>query len=310
MKNLLGFNLIYAYCHPDHRALESNPSKSFTYFTYICPMNYTIWNDNTAGGMTPLPIVYLHSFRGNGEDVWKACHGLKDCPPMVLVSVNNPGTGLDDVLSPWPADGVWKGQAPYKGLAAEHLRWMMEECVPQVEAEVSRFIRDTQSGQANGNSRTRTSDANAGDMGKADNTGKAERTNAADGTTARFLPVIAGYSLAGLFALWAAWNSGYFRRMASVSGSLWYPGFTDFIRNNAPRTGLKEGTGLEKAYFSLGDRESRTRHPLMSRVDACTAEVAEMVRSYGIETTFEWNPGNHFDHPELRMARALAWLLR
>ena len=42
------------------------------------------------------------------------------------------GTGLDDELSPWPADGVWKGQAPYKGLAAEHLRWMMEECVPQV----------------------------------------------------------------------------------------------------------------------------------------------------------------------------------
>ena len=229
---------------------------------------------------------------------------------MVLVSVNNPGTGLDDELSPWPADGVWKGQAPYKGLAAEHLRWMMEECVPQVEAEVSRFIRDTQGSQANGNSSTRTSDANAGGTGKAENAGKAERTNAADGTTARFLPVIAGYSLAGLFALWAAWNSGYFRRVASVSGSLWYPGFTDFIRDNAPRTGLKEGTGLEKAYFSLGDRESHTRHPLMSRVDACTAEVVEMVRSYGIETTFEWNPGNHFDHPELRMARALAWLLR
>ena len=67
-------------------------------------MNYTIWNDNTASGMSPLPIVYLHSFRGNGEDVWKACHGLKDCPPMVLVSVNNPGTGLDDELSPWPAE--------------------------------------------------------------------------------------------------------------------------------------------------------------------------------------------------------------
>ena len=48
----------------------------------------------------------------------------------------------------------------------------------------------------------------------------------------------------------------------------------------------------------------------MSRVDACTAEVVERVRSYGIKTTFEWNPGNHFDHPELRMARALAWLLR
>ena len=273
-------------------------------------MDFTIWKYENGYQTDVIPIVYLHSFRGNGEDVWKACHGLKDCPPMVLVSVNNPGTGLDDELSPWPAEGVWKGQAPYKGLAAEHLRWMMEECVPQVEAEVSRFIRDTQGCQANGNSGTRTSDANAGGTGKADNAGKADCTNAAYGTTARFLPVIVGYSLAGLFALWAAWNSGYFRRVASVSGSLWYPGFTDFIKDNTPRTGLKEGPGLEKAYFSLGDRESRTRHPLMSRVDACTAEVVEKFRSYGIETTFEWNPGNHFDHPELRMARALAWLLR
>lgn len=275
-------------------------------------MNYTIWNDNTASGMSPLPIVYLHSFRGNGEDVWKACHGLNDCPPMVLVSVNNPGAGLDDELSPWPAEGVWKGQAPYKGLAAEHLRWMMEECVPQVEAEISSLMQDRprMGSQANWNSGTRTSDANAGGTGKADNAGKADCTNAAYGTTARFLPVIAGYSLAGLFALWAAWNSGYFRRVASVSGSLWYPGFTDYIRNDAPKSGCGEKTGLEKAYFSLGDRESRTRHPLMSRVDACTAEVVEKVRSYGIETAFEWNPGNHFDHPELRMARALAWLLR
>ena len=275
-------------------------------------MNYTIWNDNTAGSMPFLPIVYLHSFRGNGEDVWNACHGLKDCPPMVLVSVNNPGTGLDDELSPWPAEGVWKGQAPYKGLAAEHLRWMMEECVPQVEAEISNLMQDRprMGSQANGNSGTRTSDANAGGTGKADNAGKAERTNAADGTLVRFLPVIAGYSLAGLFALWAAWNSGYFRMVASVSGSLWYPGFTDYIRDNAPKSGCGKMTGLEKAYFSLGDRESRTRHPLMSRVDACTAEVVERVRSYGIETTFKWNPGNHFDHPELRMARALAWLLR
>lgn len=187
---------------------------------------------------------------------------------------------------------------------------MMEECVPQVEAEVSRFIRDTQGSQANGNSGTRRSDANAGGTGKADHAGKADCTNTADGTTVRFLPVIAGYSIAGLFALWAAWNSGYFRRVASVSGSLWYPGFTDYIRNNEPKSGCGEKSGPEKAYFSLGDRESRTRHPLMSRVDACTAEVVERVRSYGIETTFEWNPGNHFDHPEQRMARALAWLLR
>ena len=92
-------------------------------------MEYTVWKNEEAYRNSPVPVVYIHSFRGNGEDVWRAYHGLKDCPPMVLVSVNNPGTGLDDELSPWPAEGVWKGQSPYKGLAAEHLLWM-EDLTP------------------------------------------------------------------------------------------------------------------------------------------------------------------------------------
>ena len=268
-------------------------------------MNYTIWNDNTAGSMPFLPIVYLHSFRGNGEDVWNACHGLKDCPPMVLVSVNNPGTGLDDELSPWPAEGVWKGQAPYKGLAAEHLRWMMEECVPQVEAEISNLMQDRprMGSQANGNSGTRTSDANAGGTGKADNAGKAERTNAADGTLVRFLPVIAGYSLAGLFALWAAWNSGYFRMVASVSGSLWYPGFADFTESH-------ETAGkVEGVYLSLGDREDKGGSRIMRTVGESTARVERALREKGINTAYEMNNGGHFSDPEGRLAKGIAWVI-
>ena len=37
--------------------------------------------------------------------------------------------------------------------------------------------------------------------------------------------VLAGYSLAGLFATWACFNSAAFGRVASASGSLWYPDF-------------------------------------------------------------------------------------
>ena len=101
-------------------------------------MNYTIWLDESAGltATTSMPVVYIHSFRGNGEDVWQACREMPGCPPMVLVSVNNPGGGLDDELSPWPAPAVWKGQAPYKGQATEHLKWMKEECMPEVEARL------------------------------------------------------------------------------------------------------------------------------------------------------------------------------
>lgn len=236
--------------------------RELQYFKY--DMNYTIWLDESAGlaATTSMPVIYIHSFRGNGEDVWQACREMPGCPPVVLVSVNNPGGGLDDELSPWPAPAVWKGQAPYKGQAAAHLKWMTEECMPEVEVRLRA-------------------------MG-----------------ILQQIPMIAGYSLAGLFALWAGWTSGNFARVASVSGSLWYPGFTDFIRDNAP------AGHIGKVCISLGDRESHTRHPLMSQVDTCTAAVVEAVKTRGIDTVFEWNPGNHFDHPERRMARAIAEMVR
>lgn len=93
-----------------------------------------------TAGTEKLPVVYLHSFRGDGEDVWKACREA-GCPPFALVSVNNPGTGFDDELSPWPAEGVWKRQAPYKGLASEHLGWLTEQCIPEVEARIAATAR-------------------------------------------------------------------------------------------------------------------------------------------------------------------------
>ncbi len=36
---------------------------------------------------------------------------------------------------------------------------------------------------------------------------------------------LAGYSLAGLFAVYAMYRTGLFPRIASMSGSLWFPGF-------------------------------------------------------------------------------------
>ena len=41
---------------------------------------------------------------------------------------------------------------------------------------------------------------------------------------------LAGYSLAGLFALYAGYRSSLFSRIASVSGSLWYPDFVSFAK--------------------------------------------------------------------------------
>ena len=46
---------------------------------------------------------------------------------------------------------------------------------------------------------------------------------------------LAGYSLGGLFALWAVCQSEAFSQCACLSGSLWYPGWADFLKEHAPK---------------------------------------------------------------------------
>lgn len=114
---------------------------------------------------------------------------------------------------------------------------------------------------------------------------------------------LAGYSLAGLFAAWAATQSGAFERVASVSGSLWYPDFVNYVAGNRPRPAVR------RAYFSLGDTESHTRNRAMRPVLENTRQVAERFEQVGVATRFELNPGNHFVDEDLRTARGIRWLL-
>ena len=43
---------------------------------------------------------------------------------------------------------------------------------------------------------------------------------------------IGGYSLAGLFSLWAAFQTDLFEGVAAASTSVWFPGFSDFVKSN------------------------------------------------------------------------------
>jgi len=115
--------------------------------------------------------------------------------------------------------------------------------------------------------------------------------------------VLAGYSLAGLFALYGLHRSTRFDGAVSASGSLWYPGFLDYARENAPAAAPRA------IYLSVGDREARTRNPVMATVEENTARLAALYRERGVETRFELNPGNHFQEPALRTARGVAWML-
>ena len=114
---------------------------------------------------------------------------------------------------------------------------------------------------------------------------------------------IAGYSLAGLFAIYAAYKTDIFSRVASVSGSLWFPGFIEFAEAN------EFAKTPDFIYLSLGDAEAKTRDKNLAPVRKNTEKLAEICKSRSIPTIFELNPGNHFTETILRTAKGIKVIL-
>ena len=142
--------------------------------------------------------------------------------------------------------------------------------------------------------------------------------------------MLVGYSLAGLFSLWAGVTQAgvspqvargcqpgaaapqfgasvaTFQRIGAVSGSFWFPGLLDYVDQQ-----LSGGAvGLTHAYLSLGDREARTPNPQIMHVRENAELLASRFESAGITSMFELNRGNHFQNVEGRMQKALDWLVK
>lgn len=139
--------------------------------------------------------------------------------------------------------------------------------------------------------------------------------------------VLVGYSLAGLFSLWAgvtqaaaattpqlstltaphaAAPAATFQRIGAVSGSFWFPDLLDYVDQQ-----LSGGVvGLTHVYLSLGDREARTPNPQIMHVRENAELLASKLESAGITSTFELNRGNHFQNVEGRIQKALDWLVK
>ncbi len=113
--------------------------------------------------------------------------------------------------------------------------------------------------------------------------------------------VLCGYSLAGLFALYAACHSEAFRGYAAVSPSVWFPGWIAYAREHM--------TGSKPVYLSLGDKEPRTKNPVMSQVGDAIEAQYRLLKERGCACTLEWNVGNHFVDADIRCAKGLAWIL-
>ncbi len=114
---------------------------------------------------------------------------------------------------------------------------------------------------------------------------------------------IAGYSLAGLFAVYAAYRTDRFSRIASMSGSLWFPDFKDFVLSHEMRI------RPDVIYLSLGDKEAKTNNPYLKTVQENTEAIKEYYVSLGLDAVFHLNPGNHYVHGAERTAAGIEHIL-
>ena len=113
--------------------------------------------------------------------------------------------------------------------------------------------------------------------------------------------ILGGYSLAGLFALWASTQTALFSGVAAASPSVWFPGWMEFEQQHPIQA--------QRIYLSLGDREERTKNTVMAAVgDHIRALHRELVER-GKNCTLEWNNGGHFKDADLRTARAFRWAM-
>lgn len=114
---------------------------------------------------------------------------------------------------------------------------------------------------------------------------------------------IAGYSLAGLLAIYSTYRTEIFTKIASASGSFWFPKFVDFAKEN------NISSNINKMYFSLGNKESKVKNQVLATVEKNTIDLEKIYKNKGIQTIYEVNEGNHFQDAVLRMARGIKWIL-
>lgn len=113
--------------------------------------------------------------------------------------------------------------------------------------------------------------------------------------------ILGGYSLAGLFALWASTQTDLFSGIAAASPSVWFPGWMEYEQQYPIQA--------KRVYLSLGDREERTKNSTMAAVGENIRALHQRLTERGKECTLAWNPGGHFNETALRTARAFGWAM-
>lgn len=110
---------------------------------------------------------------------------------------------------------------------------------------------------------------------------------------------ILGISLSGLFSVWSAFNTDAFTNIISISGSLWYDGITEWMKENVPSPSIR------KVCMLLGEKEKLAKDKRMATVEERTVAVANILKSKSqVSVMFELVEGTHFSPIMPRLERA------
>ena len=113
--------------------------------------------------------------------------------------------------------------------------------------------------------------------------------------------ILGGYSLAGLFALWASTQTGLFYGIAAASPSVWFLRWMEFEQQHPVQA--------QRVYLSLGGKEEHTKNPVMASVGNNIRSLHSQLTERGTDCFLEWNAGGHFKDADLRTARAFRWVM-
>ena len=108
-----------------------------------------------------------------------------------------------------------------------------------------------------------------------------------------------GVSLSGLFAVWSAFKADAFTNIISISGSLWYDGFVDWMKENTPSPNIK------KVCMLLGEKEKNAKEKRMATVEECTHTASNILKEKSCaDVRFELVEGTHFSPIMPRLEQA------
>lgn len=111
--------------------------------------------------------------------------------------------------------------------------------------------------------------------------------------------ILIGYSLSGLFSLYAASKSKLFNKFGSVSGSIWYRNFSSYFE----KYNYKDKT----FYLSLGDKEKFSKNNDLKKVEDETLKIYKFLKENN-KVYFEFNNGGHFNNEKERIIKCIEYL--